>query len=200
MTEALSPSNWPYLAIPAGITVLAAAILINFLLYRPEEKQKTFQASAVDTLSMSLFAAATAGLVALKLGYFEAVSWKPLLQGAGLLLFYGGIAINLWGRRWLGNNWSDQIRIRETHQLVQSGIYRHVRHPLYASTIAMLLGAGLVYTNLLVLGATAVVFIPMMFFRARQEELQLARMFPEYDKYRRQAGMFMPRLIKRRVP
>lgn len=200
MTDALTPADWPYLAIPAGITVLTAAILINFLLYRPEENRRAFVSSSVDTLSMSLFAAGTAGLISLKWGFVDAGSLKGALQIAGLLLFYGGIAMNLWGRKWLGSNWSDQIRIRETHVLIQSGIYSRVRHPLYASTIAMLLGAGLVYTNLLVLVLTLLIFVPMMIFRARQEEMQLGRIFPEYAQYRLRAGMFMPRLTRRRNP
>ncbi len=195
----LAPSNWPYLAIPAGITILTGAILINFLRYRPEEDKRAFQLSSVDTLSMSLFAAGAAGLITLKWGMFSAGSFKTVIQAIGLLLFYGGILVNLFGRKWLGANWSDQIRIRQTHVLVQSGIYRWIRHPLYASTIGMLLGAGLVYTNALVLALTLLAFVPMMIFRARQEETQLAAIFPEYADYRQQAGMFLPRLFKRRA-
>lgn len=196
----LTASNWPYLAVPAGITLMAGAILINFLLYRPEEDRQVFQPSPVDTLSMSLFAVGAAGLITLKWGFFNPGSLKGILQYTGLLLFYGGIGVNLLGRKWLGSNWSDQIRIRETHVLVQSGIYRWIRHPLYASTIGLLLGAGLVYSNALVLILTAVAFVPMMIFRARQEELHLLRTFPEYADYRLRAGMFLPRLIKRRRP
>lgn len=202
MTDALrlTAVNWPYLAIPLGITILAGAILINFLLYQPEENQRIFQASSVDTLSMSLFATGAAGLITLKWGFVDVGFLRIPLQFAGLLLFYGGILGNLWARKWLGANWSDQIRIREAHGLVQSGIYRWIRHPLYASTISMLLGAGLVYANILVLILTLLVFIPMMIFRARQEEAQLTAIFPEYTDYRRRAGMFFPRLPKRRRP
>lgn len=195
----LTPTDWAYLAIPAGITILTGAILINFLRYRPEEGKRVFQPSTVDTLSMSLFAAGAAGLITLKWGMFSAGTLKAVIQAIGLLLFYGGILVNLWGRKWLGANWSDQIRIRETHVLVQSGIYRWIRHPLYASTIGMLLGAGLVYTNGLVLALTLLGFVPMMIFRARQEEAQLSAIFPEYDDYRQRAGMFLPRLFKRRA-
>jgi protein-S-isoprenylcysteine O-methyltransferase Ste14 len=196
----LTSSNWPYLAIPAGITVLSGAILINFLLYRPEEERRAFQPSSVDTLSMSLFAFGAAGLITVKWGFFNPGSYKGMLQLLGILIFYGGILINLLGRKWLGANWSDQIRIRQTHALVQTGIYRWIRHPLYASTIGMLLGAGLVYTNGLVLIFTLLAFVPMMIFRARQEETQLLRTFPEYSDYRLRAGMFLPRIIKRRIP
>ncbi len=200
MLDALtqSPSNAAYLAIPVGITLMAGAILMNFLLYRPEEGRQAFQPSAVDTLSMSLFAFGTAGLITLKWGFIDAGSWRGTLQAVGLLLFYMAIAINLLGRKWLGPNWSDQIRIRETHVLIQTGIYRWIRHPLYASTIGMLLGAGLVYTNGLVVILTLVVFVPMMAYRARQEESYLIRTFPEYETYRRRAGMFLPRPITRR--
>lgn len=196
----LTAANWPYLGIPLGVTILAGAILINFLLYQPEENRRVFQVSPVDTLSMSLFAAGTAVLISLKWGFFDAGFLRAALQAAGILLFYSGIIGNMWGRKWLGANWSDQIRIRESHGLVQAGIYRWIRHPLYASTIAMLLGAGLVYTNALVLLLTLLVFVPMMIFRARQEEVQLTAVFPEYAQYRLKAGMFLPRLFKRRNP
>lgn len=197
---ALTVAPWPYLAVQLGLAALCAAVMINFILYRPDEGRRTFLRSPVDTFSMTVFGLLAAGLILSRWGTFNPGNLGPPLQVLGVLLLYSAVGVNILGRRWLGANWSDQIRIRETHVLVQKGIYRWIRHPLYASTIGILLGVGLVYANGLVLILTAAIFIPMMIFRARQEEAQLIQMFPEYADYRRRAGMFLPRLNTRRIP
>jgi len=193
----LTPKMLPYLAIPVGISILALSICINFLMYDSNEPRKVFRASPVDTLTMSLFAVGASLLVTFRIAEFPAWGLSTAYVVSGLTLFYAGIAVNLAGRWSLGPNWSDQIRIRQKHTVVQRGIYRYIRHPLYASTIAMLLGAGLVFRNGAVLGTTALIFIPMMIYRARQEEANLIEALPEYADYRRRTGMFLPKPFAR---
>ncbi|MCP4219077.1 MAG: isoprenylcysteine carboxylmethyltransferase family protein, partial [bacterium] len=105
---------------------------------------------------------------------------------------------NIVGRIQLGRNWANHIRIYEAHTFVARGVYRVVRHPLYASIIWMFLAAGLVYCNWAALLATGLVFIPMMIFRAKQEERLLTRQFKEYRDYREKTGMFFPKILSRK--
>jgi protein-S-isoprenylcysteine O-methyltransferase Ste14 len=77
--------------------------------------------------------------------------------------------------------------------MIQKGMYRFVRHPLYASIIWMFFGASFVYMNYAALLANVCVFIPAMYYRAKQEERLLAQEFPEYQAYQKAVGMFFPK-------
>ena len=83
----------------------------------------------------------------------------------------------------------------EARRLVTTGIFRHIRHPLYTGHLIMFFGSLLLrphgYT-LLLYG----LFVLGQVHRARIEERKLAGVFPEYDAYRRRTGMFFPRCRK----
>jgi protein-S-isoprenylcysteine O-methyltransferase Ste14 len=105
-----------------------------------------------------------------------------------------GAIINTLGRWQLKGNWADHIRIYEEHTLITSGVYNAVRHPLYTSIILMLFGGCLAYKNLLCAALTVFVFIPFIYYRAKQEENMLREEFAEYDEYKKNTGMFFPKL------
>jgi protein-S-isoprenylcysteine O-methyltransferase Ste14 len=85
---------------------------------------------------------------------------------------------------------------------MDTGMFRLVRHPLYASLIWMFLGASLAYLNWVALSITLLIFLPAMAWRASQEEQLLAQSFPAYAAYRRRTGMFFPKLrsLKSKTP
>ena len=81
------------------------------------------------------------------------LNWRILPTGAlwvplGLALHAGSFAFALAARRTLGRNWSGAITEKEDHQLVQSGPYRIVRHPIYTAMIGMFVGTALVSGDL----------------------------------------------------
>jgi protein-S-isoprenylcysteine O-methyltransferase Ste14 len=190
--------------VPWIITLCAAAVLsavaLNFLFAGASGEARAVQRSPVATLSMVVFFTGVYGLIHYRIGAV-AIPWPTLRAGLslpGALLVVAGCAVNLAGRFSLGANWADQVTLYASQQLVTRGVYALVRHPLYASLIWMFCGAGLAYANIAVLAATALLFIPAMYYRAAQEERALARAFPEYADYRRRVGMLFPRLPQRR--
>jgi protein-S-isoprenylcysteine O-methyltransferase Ste14 len=78
--------------------------------------------------------------------------------------------------------------------LVTHGVYRWLRHPLYASLVWMFTGAALLFLNPLALAANLGVFLPAMIYRGHQEEVALTGEFPAYAEYRRHTGMLVPKL------
>jgi protein-S-isoprenylcysteine O-methyltransferase Ste14 len=192
-------------AAPWVVSLCAAAVLsavaANFLLARRGGAARAVQRSPVATAAMVAFFIGVYELIHLRLGAV-AVPWPALqavLLGCGLLLVATGAAVNLAGRRALGANWADQATLYEAQQLVTTGMYAVVRHPLYASLCWMFIGAALTFANLAALGATLLVFIPAMYWRAGLEERLLAQAFPqEYALYQRRTGMLFPRLFHRR--
>jgi hypothetical protein len=63
------------------------------------------------------------------LGRFLPVS--SLLMAVGLSLEIAGLGLAIWARRHLGRNWSGEITIKDEHQLIKTGPYRYLRHPIY---------------------------------------------------------------------
>lgn len=95
----------------------------------------------------------------------------------------------------MGENWGNNVVIYKNHTLVTNGVYKIVRHPLYASIIWMIYAVGLLYKNYMVLILNTVIFIPFMTYRAKQEEKELDKIFNEYKNYKNRVGMFLPKIL-----
>lgn len=80
----------------------------------------------------------------------------------------------------------------EARELVTTGIYRYVRHPLYAGEIATVWGIVLSWPSLWA-AAIGALFTALQLWRAKREERLLAETFPEYADYRVRAGLLWPR-------
>ncbi len=174
------------------------AIFIDFALYSRKEQVHKEKKSIVETGTMTLFFLMFCGIIKSQVGF---ISLPDKFTNGGLiimgtLLIVLGAIMNIKGRLNLGKNWANQIKIYAEHTLVQAGMYKVVRHPLYASIIYMLYGACLVYRNLYAFVAVSIVFIPFMYYRAKQEENLLEQRFLAYSQYRQMTGMFFPKLFK----
>lgn len=104
--------------------------------------------------------------------------------------------MNISGRFYLGSNWANHIRIYNNQTLIKTGAYGIVRHPLYSSLIFMFYGACLVYPNYLAFLSNTFIFIPFMYYRAKQEEDLLSKRFKGYHVYQKEVGMFFPKIKK----
>ena len=107
-----------------------------------------------------------------------------------------GCIINIAGRFNLGKNWANQVKIYNNQTFTRKGMFKIVRHPLYSSLMLMFYGACLVYPNYLAFLANTFIFIPFMYYRAKQEESLLLKTFKEYKQYKKEVGMFFPKIIK----
>lgn len=91
--------------------------------------------------------------------------------------------------RTLGRYFSLHIEIRDKHELVRAGVYRHIRHPIYLAVVIELLSVPLVanayYTTL----AAVVLYMPLLTMRLRREELEMVEKFGDvYREYQRDSG------------
>jgi protein-S-isoprenylcysteine O-methyltransferase Ste14 len=118
-----------------------------------------------------------------------------LARGMGLLLTVAGLAITVWARIHLGQFWSARVSLKEDHQLIQSGPYARVRHPIYSGLLLALLGTALFVGQYRAILAVLLVFIAHRQKAAREETL-LAEQFGEaFQKYREHTGAILPRLF-----
>ena len=99
-----------------------------------------------------------------------------------------------WARRHLGQNWSGEITIKVDHQLIHSGPYGLLRHPIYTGLLAMYAGTALVTGEwLAIIGLAMSVFA--YWRKIRLEEANLKAAFgADYDVYRRETWALVPGL------
>jgi protein-S-isoprenylcysteine O-methyltransferase Ste14 len=118
--------------------------------------------------------------------------WWVLVAGAALTA--AGLGLAVWARRHLGRNWSARPSLKLDHQLIRTGPYAMIRHPIYSGILLALLGTALYlgqYRALLGLG----LFVAGLWWKARREEALLVTQFgDDYQRHRRRTGMFLPRL------
>jgi protein-S-isoprenylcysteine O-methyltransferase Ste14 len=105
-----------------------------------------------------------------------------------------GLGFALWARAYLGTNWSGTVTVKVGHQLVRTGPYRWVRHPIYCGMVLAMFGTALERNQ--VRGLVAVVLLYAGFkLKSRIEERAMSSTFgAEYAEYSRSTGAILPRL------
>jgi len=187
-----------------GISLLAlfTSIIINFVEANHQNKKvQKEKHSIVETGSMTLFFLGFYILLRFQIG---AISLTEIFNTTtintitiiGALIISTACTINIIARFNLGKNWGNQIKIYKSHKLTTTGMFKIVRHPLYSSIILMFYGACLVHPNYLAFIANTIIFIPFMYYRAKQEEELLIKKFKEYKQYKKEVGLFFPKIMK----
>lgn len=126
---------------------------------------------------------------------FPISSTPQLLSLVGGIIYIAGLTIAITGRVQLGKNWAnlEDYQVLSDQHLVQNGIYRYIRHPIYTGDVLLILGLELALNSWLVL-----LVIPLILVVVRQtleEEKILQTSFPEYAEYRKNNKMFIPYII-----
>jgi protein-S-isoprenylcysteine O-methyltransferase Ste14 len=117
---------------------------------------------------------------------------RPLTYAVGLALVMLGLAFTVWARLHLGRNWSGTVTLKEGHELIRSGPYAYVRHPIYTGLLVALLGsavAGGELRAMIGLSVVAGAFIRKL----RIEERFMREIFPgQYQRYCAQVPALVP--------
>lgn len=120
------------------------------------------------------------------------VSDAPWTQVVGISMTLAGVALTVWARRRLGTNWSDKVEIKVDHELVLSGPYAYVRHPIYSGVLLGIAGTALAigeWRGILAFGIMLVNYA----IKAKKEERVLANRFGDaFRQHQRQTGFLIP--------
>jgi protein-S-isoprenylcysteine O-methyltransferase Ste14 len=110
------------------------------------------------------------------------------------VLFFVPAPLFSWtGARALGRQWRIDAGLNSDHELVRSGVYRMVRHPIYTSMFCMLFGTGFMITPLPTLMLSTMLFIAGTEIRVRIEEALLAARFGDaFRDYQRAVSAYVP--------
>ena len=97
----------------------------------------------------------------------------------------------------LGHNWHIAAELREGHTLITSGVFRHIRHPMYSAHWLWGIAQALLIHNWIAGLTSLVIFLPIYLLRVRREEQMMLEQFgEEYRLYMRQTGRIIPRLLR----
>lgn len=122
----------------------------------------------------------------------------PLHPGAfamGTVVLCLGIWLFYRSHADLGRNWSISLEIREDHQLVRSGVYRLIRHPMYTAIFLTALAQALLLSNWLAGPSCFLAFLVMFALRIGREETMMLNKFGEaYGDYMNRTKRLIPRL------
>ena len=123
------------------------------------------------------------------------VPHTELAMLAGAVLCVLGLLVTLWARRTLAGNWSSDVTFKQGHELVRTGPYHFVRHPIYTGLLVMCLGTAMEMGVLR--GWLAGLVVGLGFWiKLAQEERLLLRHFPEaYPQYQKEVKALVPWLI-----
>ena len=126
---------------------------------------------------------------------FANVDYPLALNIVGLLSMIAGLWLFERSHRDLGTNWSVSLQLSEEHELIDKGVYRSIRHPMYAAIWLWNLGQGLLIENWIAGWAISIAFGAMYILRVPREEAMMRDTFgAAYDDYARRTGRIIPRL------
>jgi len=118
----------------------------------------------------------------------ERIAW------AGIVLTSIGVGIAIWARYCLGQFWSARVTLKEGHQLIRSGPYAFVRHPIYTGMLLAVAGTALVVGEWRAVLAVVLVLAAHWRKALREEKMLTTEFGEEYARYRRSTGFLFPRL------
>ncbi|MBU3122638.1 methyltransferase family protein [Sinomicrobium weinanense] len=115
-----------------------------------------------------------------------------IIQNFGVLLCVCGIFTSIWSRLLLGWNWSGGVTAKKDHELIVTGPYRFVRHPIYTGFIAALIGTCLVTGGIVGIVITGL-YIFGLYAKINKEEQLLADLFGDvYSDYQKRTCKLIP--------
>ena len=189
-------------------TVYFLGLLAEMLIRLPHERRRRQTWMVVDCVSALerlLVALMSVGLFFIPAVYVLTpwLSWADYRLSPRGTSRAGGVgaailAVAVWvfwrSHTDLGRNWSPSLQIREGHTLVTEGVYRSIRHPMYASLWLWGIAQTLLLQNWVAAWASIVLILPMYILRVPREEQMMLEQFGEaYRVYMNRTGRVVPR-------
>ncbi len=120
--------------------------------------------------------------------------WPRTLLGfwLGFALMLLGFAFTIWARLVLGRNWSSSVTLKENHELIQTGPYGWVRHPIYTGLLIAFIGTVVAMDEWRGVAGFLCILVSFL-IKLRIEERWMVELFgPAYLAYRKRVGMLVP--------
>jgi protein-S-isoprenylcysteine O-methyltransferase Ste14 len=118
------------------------------------------------------------------------------LQIVGLLSIVPMLWLFYHSHKDLGENWSVSLEIRDGHHIVDSGVYKYIRHPMYSAILLLVIIQALLLNNYIAGLSGLVSFGLLYFLRVGKEEEMMVEEFGEvYQEYQKKTKRLIPFII-----
>lgn len=189
------------LGIPQSLATLLTILLfyaVDFSLIRRFDKKRQASGSG-RAWDFTFFIFAMVAVLVLQPLLFPGISfrtsqaWGQWMQALGVILILASLALHIWSRFHLQQFYAERVEVQPEHEVIQSGPYAWVRHPVITSFFGI--SAGLFLINPALTTLATLLYTFWDFSRAaRQEEDLLSRTLPGYENYARHTPRFLPRV------
>ena len=167
-----------------GLIWLASEIVLARVTLSKTDKAKGLDRSSLRLLWLLIGVSLAAGIYLGSRGIGYIPTGSLAISVSGLVLIFLGLAIRWTAILTLRRHFTVNVNIGDSHQLIDTGIYRFVRHPAYTGSLVSFLGLGLTFSNWL---CVLVIFVPIFFafaYRIKVEEQALSEHFgDQYEQY-----------------
>ncbi|WP_281778137.1 methyltransferase family protein [Croceibacter atlanticus] len=117
-----------------------------------------------------------------------------ILNLIGIILITLGILMGLLSVIQLNKNLSPFPTPITGGKLIETGLYKYIRHPIYTSILSTLLGYGL-YSGSGYKILITITLLVLFFYKSKYEEKKLSSVFSEYPEYVKKTGRFLPKAL-----
>jgi protein-S-isoprenylcysteine O-methyltransferase Ste14 len=125
---------------------------------------------------------------------YQLLPYRPWIGWAGVVLTALGFALCFWARFVLGGNWSGTVTIKVDHELIRTGPYRFVRHPIYTGIVVAMLGTALALDQWRGLISVLLLWLGFTIKRLKEEQFMRQTFGDRYTDYARTTGAIFPSL------
>ena len=191
--------------IPQSIATLLTILLfysMDFALIRRFDKQRQASGSG-RSWDFTFFIFLTVAVLVLQpiilpsLSFRTTALWGVAIQIIGVLTILSSLALHIWSRVHLQQFYAERVEVQPEHQVIDTGPYQLVRHPVITSFFGI--ATGLFLINPAVPTLAALLYTIWDFTRAaKQEEELLTQTLPGYAAYADRTPRFLPRLSRNR--
>jgi protein-S-isoprenylcysteine O-methyltransferase Ste14 len=116
---------------------------------------------------------------------------SPWLQGIGLAVFVAGLALAIWARVYIGRNWGPPMTEKVDPDLVTTGPYARVRHPIYSGIILAAVGTAIAVSPYWLV-AVALLGAYFVYSAVMEERFMVSRFPDSYPRYKQSTKMLIP--------
>lgn len=167
-------------------------ILLNRLMRSKTNDSKDLDKSSLRFIWIGISISMTLGIIC-TMNFSFPITKTNLFEICGTILLISGIVIRFISIRTLGKFFTVDLAVHSDHKLVNSGMYKYVRHPSYSGALLSFFGFGLSLNNWLSL---IIIFIPIyltFIYRINiEEKLLTQRLGEEYLNYKKNTKRLIP--------
>jgi len=146
---------------------------------------------AIGSLALIIFLI----LYAIKPDWFDflVVPLPDWLRWTGFALGILSFGLYAWAQATLGKEWSPHLQMRAKHNLVTTGPYARIRHPIYLALIGFLTGIALVSANWFFIALLLVSIVVLALRIPKEEQMLIEEFGEEYQTYMQSTGSLFPK-------